>query len=195
MICLSTDDRSQINLFSSDNNEKFLYVSFIFFIYGSLNFSRRGQVIRKWTSSSMLFLHKLQIRSSTFVPIYLPFSMFKLWALILNFVNSFLCCLVPNNKYGSNLKIDLNFLYVLNLFLEFGLTLLSLFRLSVQFCLNLSFKQYLTLHNWNIVESGVKHHQTNKQTNKNKHLCIFKQFERELRFIIVNHRHIQNKSD
>jgi hypothetical protein len=36
-----------------------------------------------------------------------------------------LCCLVPNNKYGSNLKIDLNFLYVLNIFLEFGLTLLS----------------------------------------------------------------------
>ena len=106
MICLSSDDRSQINLFSSDNNEKFLYVSFIFFIYGSLNFSRRGQVIRKWTSSSMLFLHKLQIRSSTFVP------MFKLRAFILNFVNNFLCCLVPNNKYGSNLKIDLNFLYV-----------------------------------------------------------------------------------
>jgi hypothetical protein len=77
----------------------------------------------------MLFLHKLQIRSSTFVPIYLPFLMFKLWALILNFVNSFLCCLVPNNKYGSNLKIDLNFLYVLDLFLEFGLTLLSSFRL------------------------------------------------------------------
>ena len=47
MICLSSDDRSQINLFSSDDNEKFLYVSFIFFIYGSLNFSRRGQVIRK----------------------------------------------------------------------------------------------------------------------------------------------------
>jgi hypothetical protein len=88
----------------------------------------------------MLFLHKLQIRSSTFVP------MFKLRAFILNFVNNFLCCLVPNNKYGSNLKINLNFLYVLNLFLEFGLTLLSSFRLSVQFCLNLSFKQYLTLH-------------------------------------------------
>jgi hypothetical protein len=140
MICLSSDDRSQINLFSSDNNEKFLYVSFIFFIYGSLNFSRRGQVIRKWTSSSMLFLHKLQIRSSTFV------QMFKLRAFVLNFVNSFLCCLVPNNKYGSNLKINLNFLYVLNLFLEFGLTLLSSFRLSVQFCLNVSFKQYLTLH-------------------------------------------------
>jgi hypothetical protein len=52
----------------------------------------------------------------------------------------------PNNKYGSNLKINLNFLYVLNLFLEFVLTLLSSFRLSVQFCLNLSFKQYLTLH-------------------------------------------------
>ena len=34
MMCLSSDDRSQINLFSSDNNEKFLYVSFIFFIYG-----------------------------------------------------------------------------------------------------------------------------------------------------------------
>ena len=47
MICLSSDDRSQINLFSSDNNEKFLFVSFIFFIYGSLNFSRKGQVIRK----------------------------------------------------------------------------------------------------------------------------------------------------
>jgi hypothetical protein len=111
-IFLSSDDRSQINLFSSDNNEKFLYVSFIFFIYGSQNFSRRGQVIRKWSSSSILFLHKLQIWSSIFVPIYLPFSMFKLWAFILNFVNSFLCCLIPNNKYGSNLKIDLNFLYV-----------------------------------------------------------------------------------
>ena len=146
MICLSSDDRSQIILFSSDNNEKFSYVSFIFFIYGSLNFSRRGQVIRKWTSSSMWFLHKLQMRSSTFVPIYLPFSMFKLWALILNFANTFLCCLDPNNKYGLNLKIDLNLLYVLNLFLEFGLTLLSSFRLSVQFCLNLSFKLYLTLH-------------------------------------------------
>jgi hypothetical protein len=50
------------------------------------------------------------------------------------------------SNMGANLKIDLNFLYVLNLFLEFGLTLLSSFRLSVQFCLNLSFKQYLTLH-------------------------------------------------
>jgi hypothetical protein len=46
----------------------------------------------------------------------------------------------------ANLKIDLNFLYVLNIFLEFGLTLLSSFKLSVQFCLNSSFKQYLTLH-------------------------------------------------
>ena len=47
MICVSSNDRSQINLFSSDNNEKFLYVSFIFFIYGSLNFSRRGQTSHK----------------------------------------------------------------------------------------------------------------------------------------------------
>jgi hypothetical protein len=44
IICLSSDDRSQINLFSSYNNEKFSYVSFIFFIYGSLNFSRGNEL-------------------------------------------------------------------------------------------------------------------------------------------------------
>ena len=35
MICLSSDDRNQINLFSSDNNEKFLYVSYILYIWFS----------------------------------------------------------------------------------------------------------------------------------------------------------------
>ena len=133
--CLSSDERSQINLFSSDSTEKFLCFSSIYFIYGSRYLFKAGQVKRKWTSSSIPFLHKLQIRSSTFVPQYLPFSMCKLCALILNLVNICLCCLLPNNKYGSNEKFDLNFLYVLNLFLEFWLTLLSSFRLSVQFCL------------------------------------------------------------
>ena len=76
IIKLSSDDINHINfdLFGRLLKFVFTFTFLIFLIIWVLLFSKTGHWRRKWVSSSTPVLHNLQILSSVFTPIYLPFS-------------------------------------------------------------------------------------------------------------------------
>ena len=61
---------------------------------------------RKWVSSSTPVLHNLQILSSVFTPIYLPFSISRLWALTLNLVSTLLSSSFSISRIDMTTGID-----------------------------------------------------------------------------------------
>ena len=90
IIKLSSDDINDINFDLFGKLLKFIFTFVILSIMWVLLFSKTGHWRRKWVSSSTLVLHNLQIISFVFTPIYLPFSISRLWAIILNLVSTLL---------------------------------------------------------------------------------------------------------
>ena len=90
IINLSSDDINHINFDLFGRLLKSIFTFLILLIIWVLLFSKTGQWRRKWVSSSTPVLHNLQILSSVFTPIYLPFSISTLWALTLNLVSTLL---------------------------------------------------------------------------------------------------------
>ena len=113
IIKLSYDDINHINFDSFGRLLKFAFTFLILLIIWVLLFSKTGHWKRKWVSSSTPVLHNLQILYSVFSPIYLHFSISRLWALTLNLVSTLLSSLqrvfwwpVQFVKYGSIVAKD-----------------------------------------------------------------------------------------
>jgi hypothetical protein len=90
IIKLSSDDINDSNFDLFGRLLKFIFTFLILSIIWVLLFSKTGHWRRKWVSFSTLVLHNLQIISFVFTPIYLPFSICRLWAIIPNLVSTLL---------------------------------------------------------------------------------------------------------
>ena len=116
------------NLLSDERVLKFLHSLLILSKNCFLTFSKFLHSNKKCFSSSTDVLQREHFLSSILRLKYLPFSIFKLWSLSLNFAKNFLCSWVPILRYGSCWYIFLKVLYVLNLLPTLACFLLSFFN-------------------------------------------------------------------